>query len=299
MLAWAEGTEGDGEVRIALARERDRIVGVLPLIGRGPQPGAGARYELLGSGIGYRIEPLAEPGARDAVAAAGGELLEGLDPALGVLALHGVDCGAGWGERLAGSYPGGARLERESRLHASVLEFGDAAGYGEWLQNKSRHFRKHAGRDRRRFQRVGELRIASTPAELERAVTAFPDLHLGRFADRGRSNLDYPRMAAQLKAAGERLGPDRLRAAMAIVDDEVISVDFFVRAGDTAASWNGGWRADHGDLRPGSVTLMAAIEDAIESGVRTIDLGPGAHPWKERFATRTAPVVSESVVPRA
>ncbi len=298
MLAWAEGAGIGGEVRIAVGREGDRIVGVLPLIGRRLPLGARARYELLGSGIGARIEPLAEAAARDAVAAASGELLAELDPPLGVLELHGIDPDAGWGERIARSYPGGARLIRESHLQAAVLEFGEARGYDAWLQAKSRHFRKHAGRDRRRFLRTGELRIAATAAELERAVTEFPALHLERFRDRGRSNLDYPRMPAQLEAAAERLGPDRLRAAMAFVDDEVVAVDFFVRAGDATASWNGGWRQEHADLRPGSVALMAAIEDAIESGVREVDLGPGAHPWKERFATRTAPVVSERIVPR-
>ena len=105
-------------------------------------------------------------------------------------------------------------------------------------------------------------------------------------------------MPERLADAGERLGPDRLRAALAVVDGEVVAVDVFVRAGRVAAAWNGGWSEPHRSLRPGFLTLLAGIEDALESGVAEVDLGPGEHPWKERLATRDATVVTDRLMPR-
>jgi CelD/BcsL family acetyltransferase involved in cellulose biosynthesis len=90
-----------------------------------------------------------------------------------------------------------------------------------------------------------------------------------------------------------------LRAAIALVGDEIVSVDLFVHAGAVAASWNGGWDAAHEALRPGWQTLSAGIEDAARRGIAEIDLGPGKHPWKRRLATRDGSVLTERVIPLA
>lgn len=299
MLGWAGGACGEAEVRIGVVREDGRVIGVFPLAGRSRARGSGARYELLGSRIGYRIEPLAARGKREAVATAGAELLASLAPALGVLSLDGIDPEPGWCAALGGAFPGGARIERDATLYAPALELGAAATYEEWLHSRGRHFRKRAAADRRRFLRQGRLEIAATAAELERAVDAFVSLHLARWRGRGESNLDFPSMGARLRAAAARLGPDRLRASLALVGDEIVSVDLFVHAGGVAASWNGGWLDSHRGLRPGWQTLSGGIEDAIERGVPEIDLGPGAHPWKERLATRDGTVVTERLLPRS
>lgn len=300
MLSWGTEPEGRSHLRIGLVRERERVIGIIPLIGRPLPPGGGARYELLSSGTSYRIEPLAAPGKQEQVAAAGGELLGSLEPRVGVLSLHGIDPEAGWSEALAAVFPGkGARLVRRAALHAPILSFDDAADYEAWLRTKTRHFRKRALSDKRRFLRTGELKIASTPAEMTRAIEAFVKLHLGRWRGRRRrSHLDHPSMPARLIAASERLGPTRLRASTAVVGDQLVAVDIFVLAGGVAAAWNGGWLESYAALRPGWLSLLSGIEDAIALGIAEVDLGPGAHPWKQRLATRDATVVSDRLLPR-
>jgi CelD/BcsL family acetyltransferase involved in cellulose biosynthesis len=295
MLGWGAPSGGESEPRIGVVREGERVIGLLPLAGRRPPSGEGARYELLGSGIGYRIEPLAASGRQRAVAGAAAEMLGSLSPALGVLSLDGIDAESGWGEALAAELPGGANLTRRRTLYAPFLEIAGAATYEEWLESRGGHFRKRAAADRRRFLGAGRLEIASSAAELERAIGAFVSLHLARW--RGRSHLDFPSMAERLLAVGERLGPERLRASLAVIGGEIVSVDLFVHAGEVAASWNGGWLEAHSALRPGWQTLTNGIEDAIERGVREIDLGPGEHPWKRRLATRDGSVLAERLVP--
>jgi CelD/BcsL family acetyltransferase involved in cellulose biosynthesis len=300
MLSWGASARRRPHLRIGVVREGQRVIGVIPLAGRALPPGGGATYELLGSGIGYRIEPLAAPGKQELVAGAIAELLGSLRPVLGVLCLDGIDPESGWSGALAAAYPNGrgASVIRRTTLHAPILEIGDADSYEDWLRSKGRHFRKRAAGDRRKLLRSGRLELASTPAELTQAIRAFAALHLGRWRGRRRSNLDFPSMQDRLLAAAQELGPERIRASIARVGEEIVSVDVFVHAGGVAASWNGGWLDSHRDLRPGWLTLLGGIEDAIERGAAEVDLGPGAHPWKRRLATRHATVVADRLLPR-
>lgn len=302
MLSWGATPDGGSHVRIGVVRDAGRIIGVIPLVGRPLPPGGGMRYELLGSGTSFRIEPLAALGKQQTVARAFGELLASLTPRLRVLSLHGIDAESGWSGAIAAAYPGrhGARVVRRTSLHAPIVNTAGATDYEDWLRSKSRHFRQQAARDKRRFLRTGELRVASTAQELTRAMKAFVTLHLSRWRSLGRrSGLDYPSMPARLMAASEQLGPTRIRAAIAVVDDEIIGVDIFVRAGRVAASWNGGWLESYRAFRPGWLTILAGIEDAISLGVAEVDLGPGAHPYKYRLANRDTRVVSDRVIPHS
>jgi CelD/BcsL family acetyltransferase involved in cellulose biosynthesis len=300
MLSWGAGPGDGAAVRIGVVRQADRIIGVVPLIGRPLPLGGALRYELLGSGTSFRIEPLAALGKQQPVAQATGELLASLTPPLGLLSLHGIDAASGWGEAIAAAYPGhGARLTRHGRLPAPILRLEGVTDYQDWLRSKTQHFRKRAVGDRRKFLRTGEVRVASTPEELARAMKAFVALHLRRMRSVGRSNLDFPSMPARLMAAAKQLGPARIRAVTAVLDGEIVSVDIFVRAGEVAAAWNGGWAESYRAFRPGWLTLLAGIEDAIDLGVSEVDLGPGAHPYKARLATRDASLVSDRVIPRS
>jgi hypothetical protein len=199
MLAWGDARA----TRVGVVREGERVIGVLPLAARSIGSG-GAEYELLGAGIGYRIEPLAAAGKLEAVAAAAGELLASLDPPPAAVSLPGIDPVRGWGAALAAALPGGGRVERDTTLYAPVLELGGAAGYEDWLRARGGHFRKRALADRRRFLEVGRLEVAATPAELERATEAFVALHLARWRGRGESRLDFPgcRSASTTPPAG-------------------------------------------------------------------------------------------------
>jgi CelD/BcsL family acetyltransferase involved in cellulose biosynthesis len=301
MLSW-DGEPGDGSsVRIGVVRDADRIIGIVPLIGRPLPLRRALRYELMGSGTSFRIEPLAASGTQEAVARATAELLASLNPPLALLSLRGIDAESGWSEAIAAAYPGrhGARVARSTRLPAPILRLDGVSDYEGWLRSKTRHFRKEAARSRRAFLRTGELRVASTPQELNLAMTAFGTLHLHRMRSLGRrSSLDHPSMPARLIAAGERLGPDRIRASTALVGGEIISVDLFVRAGGVTASWNGGWLESYRAFRPGWLTLLAGIEDAISLGTTEVDLGPGAYPYKYRLATRDSCLVLDRVIPR-
>jgi CelD/BcsL family acetyltransferase involved in cellulose biosynthesis len=75
-----------------------------------------------------------------------------------------------------------------------------------------------------------------------------------------------------------------------------ISSQLFVAAGGAVTYWLGGfdpaWAREH----PALVVLLRAVEDAFARGDERMDLGAGAQPYKQRFATGEDALVS-SVVP--
>ena len=53
---------------------------------------------------------------------------------------------------------------------------------------------------------------------------------------------------------------------------------------------NGGWDERFAQFKPAMLGILDAIEDAFERGDRRMDFGPGAQPYKLRFADGTDPL---------
>jgi CelD/BcsL family acetyltransferase involved in cellulose biosynthesis len=87
-----------------------------------------------------------------------------------------------------------------------------------------------------------------------------------------------------------------MRVWVAELDGVPIAVQVFVAAGGEVAYWNGGWDECHAPLRPGLVTILAAIEDAIGRGERRLDLGPVEYPYKLRLADGNAPLCWDGLI---
>ena len=62
-----------------------------------------------------------------------------------------------------------------------------------------------------------------------------------------------------LEAAARRRPPDRLRLWTTHVGQAIIAVEICVAAGTELSYWNGGWDGGYARLKPGLVTLVAAI----------------------------------------
>ncbi len=146
MLSWG-APFGDGpDIQVGVVREGGEIIGVIPLVYRPTRRGGVTGYELLGSGISFRIEPLCVAGRQSAVAKAVGEMLSALAPRAESLSLRGVDPDSGWSEAISKAYPGprGAKIVDRQMISASTLQPSAAADYAGWLRTKSRNFRQEA-----------------------------------------------------------------------------------------------------------------------------------------------------------
>jgi CelD/BcsL family acetyltransferase involved in cellulose biosynthesis len=81
------------------------------------------------------------------------------------------------------------------------------------------------------------------------------------------------------------------------IDGEAIGTDIYLAGGGTVTGINGGWDENWKRLSPPLLATMHMIEDSIDRGERRLDLGPGAHSHKTRFANGDSPVVWSVLMP--
>lgn len=295
---WRLGRETQ-EPRVVTMREGGNLVGVAPLC-FDPAHARRGGYRLM-SGQTPRTTPLALPGRVWEVAGALAGVVRELDPRPAALALESIPAASAWPFALAEQWPAAIRpwLRRYFTMSSPTVAL-TAGSFDDWLGSKSSNFRSQMRRMRRRFAEAGGTARFSTQQTLHDDIAALVRLHAGRWEGRGDSSIvraGSP-LAEAFEAAGRELideGGFRLR--MLELDGEPISAQLFAAAGGDVIYYNGGWDERHAQFKPAMLGILDAIEDAFARGERRMDLGPGAQPYKLRFADGTAPLSWWVLVP--
>ncbi len=286
MLAWWRHlAPASSAIRIVAVRDSGRLIGLAPWFVQAGQNGR-VDVRFLGAELSDRVDILCSPGREQEVVRALRDALRRVTPRPDLVAFEAVPVGSHWTRRLAGGWPGRARLARyrNSAYPAPAVELPSGPPEA-WMAGRSSNFRSQMGRLRRRLQKGGgEVRQIRDPAEIDNAVDVLLALHASRWEGRAESNLTRSGVAELLREAARDLGPERMRLWAAELDGELISVQLFLAAGEEVKYWNGGWAEEHADLKPSMLTILAALEDAISRGERRLDLGVGTHAYKLRFA---------------
>jgi CelD/BcsL family acetyltransferase involved in cellulose biosynthesis len=299
LTLWRHHASADEQPRVVTVREVGRLVGLVPLyvdISRGEDSG----YRLL-SGEVPRTTPLALAGRQWEVAGAVAGALAEASPRLEALALESISVAAGWPLALAEQWPTRMRpLVRRYFTQSSPTVALSAPSFDAWLAGKSSNFRSQMRRMRRRFAEAGGSGRFSTQETLHDDIAALVRLHAGRWEGRGESSIvrGGASLAASFEAAGRQLVDDSgFRLRILELDGEAISAQMFAAAGGEVIYYNGGWDERFGQFKPALLGILDAIEDAFERGDRRLDLGPGAQPYKLRFADGDAPVAWWVLIP--
>lgn len=296
---WRHLAPRDALTRVVLVREDGRLIGLAPFLVSRAALGI-SRARLFGTpSMPQRLGILCLPAHAERVAGAVASALAGSDPRPAVIDLDRVNAADPVVPLLARRWPAalGARLHQPLRVPAPVLSLG-AGGFEEWLDGKSRNFRKELRRTRRGLERRG-ARIAPVhdPERLDRAIDAFRRLH-GRHWG-GRSSLWSPPACAMLREAGRGLiGSGGMRVFTVEAQGEIVAVEILFAAGGEVASWNTGWDPAWAGERVSMAALFAAIEDCFERGDTRLDLGEGTQPYKLRLADGDDPVAWATVLAR-
>jgi CelD/BcsL family acetyltransferase involved in cellulose biosynthesis len=172
--------------------------------------------------------------------------------------------------------------------------------FDDWLASKSSNFRGQMRRMRRRFAEAGGSGRYATRETLHDDMAAMVRLHAGRWEGRGASSIvaGGEALAAAYEAVGELLldeGGFRLR--MLELDGTPISAQLFAATGGEVIYLNGGWDEAFAQFKPAMLGILDAIEDGFARGDVRMDLGPGAQPYKLRFADGTDPVAWWVLIP--
>jgi len=301
MLTFARELGGARETpRVVAVRDGGRLVGLAPMCVDLERPRRAAGYRLL-AGDMPRATPLALAGHEWAVAGAVARALADAEPRVDSVALESIPVAASWPLALAEQWP--AKLRPLSRTYLTMSSPTVALGHESfeaWLATKSSNFRSQMRRMRRRFAEAGGSGRFATRATLHDDWTAMVRLHAERWEGRGDSSIvrGGERLAAAFEAVGHQLldeGGFRLR--MLELDGEPISAQLFTGIGGEVIYLNGGWDERHAQFKPAMLGILDALEDAFARGDRRMDLGPGAQPYKLRFADGNDPLAWSVLFP--
>jgi CelD/BcsL family acetyltransferase involved in cellulose biosynthesis len=295
MLAWWHGEEhrGDARLRVVLVLdERDELVGVGPFFAQTGSLGL-AEYRLLGAGFSHRIGPLARADRKREVAAAIAQALTAARPRPASVVFEGVDAADRWPDLVAVTWPGRRRPRLRTDVAMDAPTIALDADYAAWIGRRGRKFRKEA---RRTARRLGEEGIRGRIATGGEAIEALLRLHYARWDGRGGSNVGLEAQRV-IDEAARSLDGDRLCVALLEGPDGPVAAELVLRAGDGAAFWGGGFDPAWARHAPGTQAMLLALEGAAENGVRTADLGGGAHEYKWRLGDENRPLAWRTLFP--
>lgn len=288
VLPWWRHMAADGaRLRVVLALDGDRLAGIAPFYAR-PWIAGLTRYEILGSSLTARIEPLRAPERSvEEVAAVFARTLAAARPAPDALRFEGLPPAASWPWLMGRAWPGGGRpvVHTEVTIPAPVVSLRED-DFEAWMKGKSGNFRQQMRRSRRQLEKAGAVfRTAGTPEEVAAGLPAFERLHLARWEQRGGSQALTPGAREMLGEAGRALvGAGRFRLDTIEIDGRPISSQLFVSAGAETSYWLGGFEEAYAAQRPSMVALVAAVADGFRRGDARLDLGPGGQRYKYRLA---------------
>jgi CelD/BcsL family acetyltransferase involved in cellulose biosynthesis len=290
---WREARTGDARLRVVLVFHEEGLAGVVPFFA---QVAFGlVEMRLLGAGFSHRIGPLARAGREELVARALASALATMQPSVASVVFEGIDHADPWPQTIAAEWPSRRppRQRTDTVMDAPVIEL-DAA-YNEWLERRSRRFRKEARRVARRLEEKG---IGGRIASDGNAIDALLDLHYARWDGRGGSNVGDTARAVIAGAAKAFPQDGRLAVALLEAQTEPVAAELVLCAGETAAFWGGGFSPQWAQHGPGTQTMLLALRTLSERGLRLVDLGGGAHEYKQRLADVNRPIAWKTIFPR-
>ncbi len=241
---WREARTGDARLRVVLVFEGSELVAVGPFFA---QVAFGlVELRLLAAGFAHRIGVVARDESTE-IARSLALALANMRPRAASVVFEGVDGADPWPDLIAAQWPSPKppRKHTDQTMDAPIIELGGC--YEAWLERRERHFRKEARRTARRMEEDGahgEIRSDS------RAIDALVNLHHARWAKRGGSNLDASARAVLERAAAELGAEARLSVALIEAPSGAVAAELFLRAGDTATFWAGGFDPSWARMAP-------------------------------------------------
>lgn len=299
---WRHRRPVSAALRAVAVHDSGRLVGFAPFFVQDRQARGGV-YRLVGARSFFRMEPLAARNHEHVVAQAIANALAAAEPTPRAIRFEGVDAVSIWPRLLAEAWPGGVRphvdRDRAATQPAPTLRIGET-NLDAWLAGKSRNFRSQMGKRRRRAARSGaEIGLATTQEEFGDGLEALFRLHHRRWDRRGGSGaLDDTTERLLRDVTEQESRSERHRLFTLGVDGQFIACYLCAAAGGQVTPVHLGFDPANAALSPGNLVVLAALEDAFARGDRRFDFGPGAEPYKLRFADRDEPLAWTTLVPQ-
>jgi CelD/BcsL family acetyltransferase involved in cellulose biosynthesis len=297
LLPWGRHVAPERRLRCVAVSDGGELIGLAPFF-EGRERGVRTLRLASVYGSGAPKAPRAASGREREVAAAVARCLAAASPRPRLIAIDGVPSTSPWARGLAAGWQPPGRAYREFSRPLTWIDV-EGRSFDEWLDAKGAKTRKNVRRLRRRLEEQGAtFRVATTAEDIVAGLGHFRRLHLAQWDARGGSAVVTDGTEAMLReAAGELAGRSRFWVASIELDGETIASEVFVRAGEVAADWLGGFDEAWGRFSPGMLVMMAGIEHATQLHVSRVEFGAGRQPFKHRLSDGTADLDWAFVVP--
>jgi CelD/BcsL family acetyltransferase involved in cellulose biosynthesis len=284
VAAWARHMmRPDVELRVWVATEGAKVVGVLPLVaepmGRGRERLFPATTDLM-----FGTVPIASPACAGEVADAVAADFAGRAASINVVSVFWLPQSSPWATALGSTLVQPDWVAMNPTLYGSTVTF-IAKGLDAWLDGRTREFRREYRRRARRCDDEGfRLFTAEDPAEIMARLPSLRALYQGRLAARGGAGYRFDDdMVTAIGAALDESRPGRFALSVLERDNQVIGATLARRAGARVTCWIVGHDHEWSRLGPGLATLLEALDAGARAGCEIGDLGVGDQPYKEAF----------------
>lgn len=270
--AWLDHAVPDATPQVFAGRDgRGEVVAIVPLVvtrGRYVR-----KLRFLGFGAANELGPVAAPADRETGVAALRQAVEATRGAWDLFVGESLP-GDGWAGR-AGAAP-------VAHMGSPVAR-GPWTGWDDYLATRSSNFRQELRRKERRLLEEGaRFEVVTRPEELEPALDTLFALHRARWGDEASPwfaaveefHRSFARVALERGWLRLRALEVHGRPAAAYLGFRFGLAEWFYQLG----------RDPQAESSVGLVLLARALRGAVEEGAAEFRLGPGAQPYKQRFA---------------
>lgn len=285
----------DAELRVWVATEGSKVMGVLPFAGESMGRG---RLRLVppATDMMYGIVPIADPEMASQVAEAVADDVARRFDGLNAATIYWLPGGSPWMTALQ------SRFTLPEWATTGLVQYSSycadlSPGFEEWFARRMGEFRRTVGRRARRAREQG-FRLLTTvdPAEIMERLPRLQPLYHRRKEQRGGAGYRFDETMIQaIGAALEVSAPGRFRLSVIEREDLVIGASLGVRAGERLSAWLTGYDPDWSRLGPGIAALLEELEAVAHDGCTIVDLGVGDQSYKDDFHDEDATLPLESV----
>jgi CelD/BcsL family acetyltransferase involved in cellulose biosynthesis len=297
VTAWAEHMmDPDAELRVWIATEGQRVLGVLPFVAE-PMPRGRVRLVAPSTDLMYGTVPIAHPDrAADVVPAVVNEFVQQTD-LVNIATLEWLPKGSPWTAAFRD------RLDGPEWVIAAVRSYLSSAtnianGMQAWLGTRSTKFRGEVRRRVRRSEEEGFRHFTlEDPAEIARRLPRLREFYLARQRTwaKGEGYRFDDSMLRTLETAMVYCPRGRIALSVVERDDLLIGAQLVLRAGSTLSCWLIGYDAAWSRFGPGIAAIVEAFDAGARCGIMLADFGGGDEPYKDDLRDSDSAVPMQSV----
>lgn len=178
---------------------------------------------------------------------------------------------------------------------APYIDLSGIASLRDFLSTRSKKLRDHVNRGLRHLRNLGCTSIARIDdSDVPRHFMRFCEIYERQWGRDGHPHaLQHPEIRASWELLSEKAAAlKKLHFSVLAAGGEPWSYHMGFEHRGVLLWYKPTYNIDHEEYSPGSLHLALTIQDCIERGVRCLDLGWGAEPYKFRWADQERPLYS-------